>query len=86
MLAPCCLLGKGVMGWLCAHGGACVGTPTFGPMRSAATLGLLALAVAAAEPEDKEDKIVVSTAWWPPGSEKTAESVGILSHGTEGAE
>jgi enamine deaminase RidA (YjgF/YER057c/UK114 family) len=26
-------------------------------------------------------KKVVNTAWWPPGSEKTAESVGIVSHG-----
>ncbi|CAE7263996.1 unnamed protein product, partial [Symbiodinium necroappetens] len=26
-------------------------------------------------------KKVVSTPWWPPGTEKTAESVGIISHG-----
>lgn len=38
-------------------------------------IALLALGLA------DEDKVVVSTAWWPPGSEKTAESVGTLSHG-----
>ena len=26
-------------------------------------------------------KKVVNTPWWPPGTEKTAESVGIVSHG-----
>ena len=40
---------------------------------------LLALCAAAFAGLDKQ---VVNTAWWPPGTEKTEESVGIISRGT----
>lgn len=43
----------------------------------------LALSVAAPTANETGDvaKQVISTPWWPPGSEKQAESVGILSYG-----
>lgn len=58
-----------------------LGTPAKPMAMVARSLAALAAVGQAASFGHEAVKQVLNTVWWPPGTERTAESVGILSHG-----